>query len=183
MASEKINFSKLSKNEAAAFLREVADCLEGTETFSSALSLLECSDFKQLKITIKQKHTDDIHLKIKSKPINYRDAISGDKPADFHGIEKPKYKKLKKKIKEEFTLIHEALSANLMPDVALMKSFLLNSELMVSYGEKYGAIYYAPYESTCTRFRAAYESDDLLSVKAIYQELSQIKTACHQEYR
>ncbi|SLM32651.1 hypothetical protein MTBBW1_790049 [Desulfamplus magnetovallimortis] len=95
---------------------------------------------------------------------------------------KPKYKKLKKKMDEEFRQIYDLLAKNQLPDNHLTDSFLESSRMMVSFKGR-GEIFYKPYESACERFRAAVSSNDLLSCKAIYQELEQIKNDCHKRYK
>ncbi|MBF0258940.1 MAG: GAK system XXXCH domain-containing protein [Desulfamplus sp.] len=59
---------------------------------------------------------------------------------------------------------------------------LQNSTLMTSFKDK-GEIYYDPYKSACERFKTAVSANDLLSCKAIYQELNQIKSDCHEKYK
>ncbi len=181
MTNGKKNIKAVSKIEVAAFLREVADTLEKGEKPSTLLDPLECRDFKSLEIEIKQKKAGSYNFKIKSKP-----ALSGiilsQKQAMDNSDKKPKYKKLKKIMEKEFRQIHDSLTMNRLPNEELTRSFMENSSLMLSY-EKHSGIYDSPYGSACERFRKAVNEKDMLSVKAIYKELNQIKIDCHEKYK
>jgi len=203
LASNKKELKSVSQKETADFLREVADSLEKGETISNSVSPLEFKNIQSLEIEIKQKEPGRFNIKIKSKTISTPGMVTEDQllkknhSAETPGINpepdrkerlekfdkgKPKYKKLKKMMEEQFKQIHDLLAMNQLPDTQLMLSFFQNSNLMVSFKDR-GEIHYEPYISALERFKTAVSTNDLLSCKVIYKELNQIKIDCHKEYK
>lgn len=170
--------------ETATLLREIADSLEGKNNGVSPAALypVECFRIKSLEIEIKQKGDELYQIKARSKSLPTSESREKSASSKPEPDEKPKYKKLKKQMKQEFRQIHEALALNTLPEETLTDSFIKHSEMMVSY-KSHGETYYTPYLSACRRFFEAIESQDLLTAKAIYQELNQIKADCHRKYK
>ena len=187
MATQKRQLKSLSSAETATLLREIADSLEGKNSGIAPASLypVVCCQFKYLGIEIKKKDDTHFQFKIRSKAPN-RSAEPSHSGAEFcektKQDEKPKYKKLKKQMKNEFRKIHESLSLNTFPDGDLIDSFIKNSNIMISF-KNHGDTYYKPYQSACRRFFAAIEAQDLLEAKAAYRELNQIKADCHRKFK
>lgn len=179
-SGEKIKYQGMSETEMAEFFREIADRLEGREPDEPKFPF-DPSGFRKLKISVKRQ-MDGLSVKVKMKP-SYSLSPLGetDLPPELEG-QKPKYKKLKKRMKVTFKAIQDSLAAGTLPNGAAVTSFMEDSRLMIDY-PGYGDEYYQEYDQACLRFQEACDRQDIETCKVACQELDRLKKACHDKYK
>ncbi|CCH49423.1 GAK system XXXCH domain-containing protein [Pseudodesulfovibrio piezophilus] len=94
---------------------------------------------------------------------------------------KPKYKSLKKRMKQSFRMLVKLIHDGQMPPDEAVVSFLEDSALMVSY-PGYGDEYYEDYTRACEAFREAHESGDMGRMHETIDVLVHEKSRCHAKY-
>lgn len=183
----------VEKNALAGWLRELADGVEAGElpSQSGPVSLEGC---RGMKLSVKQGLGETLAVKLSvkfPKPAKTSGAAASDEfggyPDDGEGDESgeeetlPKYKSLKKHMKQTFKAIGAALAAGQVPPALEAQSFIADSRLMVSYPGK-GDEFYAAYLEKTEAFQAALDAADIEAMKALHQELAQLKRDCHSRY-
>lgn len=184
----------VEKAALAGWLRELADAVESGElpapdAAGDPVSLEGC---KGMKIGVRHGFGDSLRVKLSVKfpkpPKTLGSATTGEpgEPGDDEEEDEgtgllPKYKSLKKHMKQTFKAIGAALAAGQMPPALEAQSFIADSRLMVSYPGK-GDEFYAAYLEKTEAFQAALEASDLEAMKALYQELAQLKRDCHSRH-
>jgi len=183
----------VEKSALAGWLRELADGVEAGELPSQngPVSLEGC---RGMKLSVKHGlgETLDVKLSVKFlKPPKAPGAAASDEfggypddgeegePGDEEAL--PKYKSLKKHMKQTFKAIGAALAAGQVPPALEAQSFIADSRLMVSYPGK-GDEFYAAYLEKTEAFQAALDAADIEAMKALHQELAQLKRDCHSRY-
>lgn len=183
----------VEKSALAGWLRELANGVEAGElpSQSGPVSLEGC---RSMKLSVKQGlgETLDVKLSVKfPKPAKttgvavsdefggYPDDAEEGESGDEEAL--PKYKSLKKHMKQTFKAIGAALAAGQMPPALEAQSFIADSRLMVSYPGK-GDEFYAAYLEKTEAFQAALDAADIEAMKALHQELAQLKRDCHSRY-
>lgn len=164
----------LETKDLPAFFRELADALE-----NGAEGELDCvRDFSKIKISCKDVFGQvSLKAKIKSASECSDPEITG-KEADSG---KPKYKTLKKRMKDNFRMLVKTIHDGQVPPEQAVKSFLDDSDLMVQY-PGYGDEYYESYTQACEAFKAAYESGDIARMHETIDVLVHEKARCHAKY-
>jgi len=184
----------VEKNALAGWLRELADAVEAGElpSQSGPVSLEGC---RGMKLSVKHGMGETLFVKLSVKfpkpPKTLGTVQTGETgESDYPGDEDeedddsgalPKYKSLKKHMKQTFKAIGAALAAGQMPPALEARSFIADSRLMVSYPGK-GDEFYAAYLEKTEAFQAALDAADIEAMKALYQELVQLKRDCHSRY-
>ncbi len=172
---------KMTAQQTSDFFREIADCIEGKEFQNKVLPKDDISGLKKIKIEAKKEEKDIFSLKMKIKCKDKSEKIGKIFVTDGNIKKKPSCKDVKKRMKKSFKEISHSLTKDSFPSEEIMKSFLYDSELMITYpkdGEDY-----ADYERACNELKEAFEKRDLDSCKAKCYELNQIKTVCHNKYK
>jgi len=183
----------VEKNALAGWLRELASSVEAGElpSQSGPVSLEGC---RGMKLSVKHGMGETLFVKLSVKfpkpPKAVGTAMPGetgdsDYPGDDDGEDEsgalPKYKSLKKHMKQTFKAIGAALAAGQMPPALEAQSFIADSRLMVSYPGK-GDEFYAAYLEKTEAFQAALDAADIEAMKSLYQDLVQLKRDCHSRY-
>jgi len=185
----------VEKNALAGWLRELAGGVEAGElpSQSGPVSLEGC---RGMKLSVKHGMGETLVVKLSVKfpkppkalgtPVAPSDEFGGypdDAEEDESGDEAalPKYKSLKKHMKQTFKAIGASLAAGQMPPALEGESFIADSRLMVSYPGK-GDEFYAAYLEKTEAFQAALNAADIEAMKALHQELAQLKRDCHSRY-
>ena len=167
-------------NELPSFFRELADALEhgGKDEFACV------NDFNKMKIRAESGY-GQIHLKAKFKSA---EACEADAPArqehagdDSPVPSKPKYKTVKKRMKNSFKMIFTMIHDGQVPPREAVDSFLADSERMVGY-PGYGDEYYEEYSQACRAFRKAYETGEPGAMTRAVDLLATLKGRCHAKY-
>jgi XXXCH domain-containing protein len=186
----------IEKTALGGWLRELADAVEAGElpAQGEAVSLEGC---RGMKLSVKHGFGDTLRVKVSvkfPKPVVARAPLGAGVEAEFGGFPDdgedaesgetgalPKYKSLKKHMKQTFKAIGAALMAGQVPPALEAQSFIADSRLMVSYPGK-GDEFYAAYLEKTDAFQAALEAADIEAMKALYRDLAQLKRDCHSRY-
>jgi len=142
--------------------------------------------FKSLKLSFKQNADGTLGVKLSVK-YPKSTCADGTTPNDVEeqddasGMSLPKYKSLKKHMKQTFKSIGLALSAGQLPPDLEARSFVADSRLMLEYQGK-GDEFYDAYREGTLGFEAALAAADLDALRAAYQSLAQIKRDCHSRH-
>lgn len=164
----------IDRKELAAFFREFADALE-----NGGADELACVDeFSKIKIGVKDEF-GQIHLKVKVKAMDAGEPSEGTETEAELG--KPKYKRLKKRMKSSFKLLVKTIHDGEIPPVEAVESFLADSALMVTY-PGYGDEFYDSYTKACQTFKTAFGSGDLDAMHKAIDALAHEKSRCHAKY-
>jgi len=94
---------------------------------------------------------------------------------------KPRYKGLKKRMKQTFRGLVLALRAGLAPDAAELAGFIADSRQMTSYPGK-GDAFYPAYDTEVDRLEAAAAVGDIAAMTASVAALDRMKKECHSRH-
>ena len=178
----------LEKGALADWLRALAGGVESGELGTEA-GPLNLEGYKDLKVSFKEDFGGKVRVKLSVK---FPKAAGGgaaqagpeaeapEAPGESHGG-LPKYKSLKKHMKQTFKAIGLALNAGQNPPGLEAQSFIADSKLMVSYSGK-GDEFYGAYQEKLAAFETALAASDIDAMKGLYQELAQIKRDCHSRH-
>lgn len=158
------------------YLRELAQAIEqgGSERFDCV------EDLQKFKLSGKIEFGK---LKIKGKFKSATECASEEITEEAASIPeaKPKYDVLKKRMKSSFKLLLKTIHDEEMPPEEAVRSFLEDSELMVTY-PGYGDEYYESYTNACQAFKTAYEAGDMEKMHEAIDVLIHEKSRCHAKY-
>lgn len=174
MSEKKRYEMSMSKDQAAHFLRSVADCVENGQTRIEDYDI-DLSDFSKLKMSLK-KFSDLMNVKLKIKFVSSENVEHDD------DLEEEKYSKLKKRMEVYFVDLLKSVNDNQMPSREIVSVFLQDSESMISY-PGYGDEYYEEYQQACQAFEQAYGQEDLPRLKECVNTLNTLKSRCHDTYK
>lgn len=107
------------------------------------------------------------------------EAIREEAGVDENG--KPRYSVLKKRMRSSFKMLLKMIHESQMPPAEVVKSFLEDSALMVTY-PGYGDEFYDQYTEVCEQFRTAYEAQDMDAMHTAIDALIHEKSRCHAKY-
>jgi len=174
----------LEKDGVSAWLRGLADAIDAGELASESGSV-SLEGMKSLKASFKESFDGRVRARLSVKFPRPLPPLIGE-PGEPEGEDEdegalPKYKSLKKHMKQTFKAIGLALNAGQLPPDLEARSFIADSRLMVSYPGK-GDEFYAVYLEKTEAFEAALAASDLDAMKRLYQELAQLKRDCHSRH-
>ncbi|NDV22867.1 GAK system XXXCH domain-containing protein [Desulfovibrio sp. JC022] len=181
--------SKIEKyiqpGELPAFLRKIADALEGEASADDAY-LVMIEGFKKLKINIRNEYGHTA-VKVTAKPMSVSMTEKECPEAEIIAPEaqdssKPKFKSLKKNMKASFKIIFKSVHAGTLPPPEVVEEFMADSKLMVSF-EGYGDEYYDEYMAACYKFQQACNDSDVESAHKACDEINSITAHCHSRYK
>ena len=174
----------LDKTELAGWLRDLAAAVDAGE-LPGETGAASLEGYRSLKLSFKPGLEGKVMAKLSVKfPKTAAGDLAEGAEEDVDDEESgalPKYKSLKKHMKQTFKAIGAALSAGQMPPIAEARSFIADSRLMVSYPGK-GDEFYAAYLEKTNAFEAALGASDLEALKALHHDLAQLKRDCHSRY-
>jgi XXXCH domain-containing protein len=183
----------LEKNALAGWLRGLADSVQAGELPAETGSIC-LEGYKKMEISFKESYGGNVQVKLSVKfpKPSFGVLPQGEAAGEAIGEEAveapgsaqsglPKYKSLKKHMKQTFKAIGMALTAGQAPPELEARSFLADSMLMVSYSGK-GDEFYGAYQGKVQAFEAALNASDLEAMKALFHELAQIKRDCHSRH-
>ena len=180
--------SKIEKyiqpGELPAFLRKIADALEGGASEEDAY-LVMIEGFKKLKINIRNEYGHTA-VKVTAKPMPAEKEDNSETETDStieqSGSTKPKYKSLKKRMKASFKIIFKSVHAGTLPPTEVVDEFMADSRLMVSY-EGYGDEYYDEYMAACDKFQQACNDSNVEAAHKACDEINSITAHCHSRHK
>jgi XXXCH domain-containing protein len=189
-ASEKKFKRTLPRREATAFLRAMADVLEGK--CDHLPHMLADIPLPVTKLEIKGKARENgwvFKAKLKSEaPFEggtVRRSGQQDSPSTLSASGLPAgYKSLKRSVKTSFNAIGNAIKNQTRPAPGVMSAFLAGAEEMLTFrGNAYGEPHYASFRQACRELGEAYEADNWEALRSRYAALVQMKKDCHKIYK
>lgn len=177
---------QLSPADAAAFLRRLADQLEGGGAQLGEVQV-EADGEVKVKQSVKAKG-DRASFKLKLKyyaPLTPEldQAVGGAaEPGEEEEGGKPSYKGLKKRMGKSFKGIMKELEAGGPPDYAAVLDFCDECALMTSYPDQ-GEEHYPDFDRLTGRLRQAAGDADLEETRRVVAEMGAMRKACHDQYK
>lgn len=101
------------------------------------------------------------------------------KPVETGG--KPRYNRLKKRMKQTFKAITTALAAVQFPPADLVAAFIADARLMTAFPGK-GDDHYPAFNAEVTRFEEAAAAGDVAAMTASVAALDRMKKECHSRH-
>ncbi|WP_051261466.1 GAK system XXXCH domain-containing protein [Desulfovibrio inopinatus] len=142
------------------------------EGFSSLkMSVKNMGESSLVKIKLKYQKTDDDGVFVQEGGTTEATSSSG----------RPKYKSLKKKMKNEWKTIRLSLQNGQLPNPAIASVFIEESRLMTTYPGK-GDEYYTAFNTATDAFEKAINENDLEAARIAMSELGRLKRECHDRY-
>ncbi len=175
----------MSAEELPDFFRKMASAIEsGASADNAYLAAIE--GFEKLKIAIRNEQGSTV-IKIKAKPskeVEQEAPMNDEKTLSTEDAPaRPKYTQLKKRMKKSFKTIFKTLHAGEMPPAEVVKEFIDDSHLMVTFTDSgLGDEFYDGYIAACDVFKKAFETGDVEKAHAACDELNHLKTQCHAKY-
>lgn len=196
----------MTRDELAAFLRELADTLEDSENPNSLANFHKLS--MSLKMTGQQAYA---RLKLrnpsdgccKAAPVPAPLAQPEIKPAHEPASEQqetpvpeaaptiepvadneplPSYKSLKKNMKDNFKIIFKAVHEGTLPPADVVESFVKDAHTMTRFPGK-GDEYYAEFREAANELVEALQSGNLAQLNETADRLNHMKTECHARHK
>ena len=183
--------SMVAKEDLAAWLRGLADavaagelpleggavCLEGCRSLK--ISLKDAGPQMRAKISLRF-HRDApgaaaLEAQGQAAPPEVQDAPV-ESPEGLTGH--PRYKSLKKHMKQTFRAIGQTLAAGELPPALEAGSFIMDARLMVTYAGK-GDEFYGAFLEKVEALEAALAARDIQAATALHQDMARIKRQCH----
>jgi len=110
-----------------------------------------------------------------------REAALADAPEAVEPDGKPRYKGLKKRMKNFFKAMVMSLRAGQAPDADVVAAFIKDSRLMTTYPGR-GDAFYPAYDAEVDRLEAAVAAGDVEAMTASVAALDRMKKECHSRH-
>jgi len=160
----------VDQEEAADFFSKLAESIREDKDFVPEYDI-PLRNYRKIKASLKKK-PEAFHLEVK--------VVSEDQEEtedeDLH------YKKLKKRMEAYFEEMGHSLQDDYLPSREIVYVFLTDSKSMTSFGG-YGEEYYEEFLQLCESLRMSFEEEDLDGVREHYNQLDQLREACHGRYK
>ena len=188
-SEEKIKMG-LSVQEAAEFLREIADGME-KGNIEVDNHQMEVNPYHYISVSYKQdidKNNFSFKFKYKGraqKQTYAHQPESESKTSEAQELtakKKEKYDDLKERMEKEFKSIQETVQDGQLPNADLVTSFVQDSKKMCQYPDK-GDKYYPRYLEAVDFFEKAFSEEDLSTLEKSLGLLDQLKEECHDRYK
>ena len=182
MAEKKVEIQKtLEPRQVAAFLRLLADEIEGGRDDGLRGLGVSLHNFNRIKVGLVRQQGGHLTLKLKIRDSAPTEGAMPPAPV-FEDLAETKYRPLKKQFRSTFAVIREAAQAGRVPSASDLESFLEEARLVVSY-PGFGDEHYAPFVEACEAVREAGRSGDVQVFVNCVNRVVELKRACHQRYK
>jgi XXXCH domain-containing protein len=177
---------KIPLSQVPAFLRSIADALEGRA--NDQWRRLTDLPVPITKLEIKGKaESETWKLKVKveteARAVTPPVSMKVESPSTA-GPSKSDYKRVKRQLKTAFDGIREAINAHRQPTPEVMRTFRTKTEEMMTFaGAAYGEPHYAVFKKACQQLVEAYEAGDWKALRTNFSALTQLKRDCHKAYK
>lgn len=173
---------KLATHEIAAFLRMLADEVEGKGGVATNEFGWELHDFNKLKIGLIKEGGGQLALSLKVK--GQGQVRQGEAPAapDFTDIGELEYRPFKREMKVTFVEIAAGLDQGKIPPEELWRRFMAQSKRLIAFSG-FGDPFYNDYWQACASMDTAVGVGDLAACRRHWQTLVSLKRDCHRRYK
>lgn len=177
MGESKIAIEKtVDMNQAAAFLRLLADELEGKSSPELSEAGIQLHDFNKMKVRLIKQEGGQLALTIKVKN------QSGKVPeatAGFDDIAARDYRPFKQEMKATFNSLREWAGQATLPPLELVAQFMSQSQRLTAF-PGFGDSYYQEYWQACQGMEQAVKDG---SISGFQERLAAIKKNCHHRFK
>jgi len=180
MGDKKIAIDKtLDVNQVAAFLRLLADELEGKNSAVPNEFGSQLHDFNKLKISLIKQEGGQLSLRLKVKDSKQ---VATASATEFTDIAEQDYRPFKQGYKTTFTALTSCANQNVLPSPDLILRFMTESQQLISF-QGFGDHYYNDYKQACVTMEQAVKDGSTLAFQEKLAAIRAIKKACHQRFK
>lgn len=181
MEGKKITLEKtLDTHQVAAFLRFLADELEGKSSSENNELGWQLHGFNKLKIGLIKKEGGDLSLRLKIKDSGTPPAASS--PAEFTDIAEQDYRPFKNTIKSTFSELSSCAAKGRLPSPELLTLFMDQSQQLISF-PGFGDQYYDEYWQTCQAMEREAKASNLAGFQEKMAAITAVKKSCHSRFK
>jgi XXXCH domain-containing protein len=176
----------IPQSQVPAFLRSIADALEGRP--NDRWPRLKDLPLPITKLEIKGKvEVDTWKLKVSVRTIvqaTKSAEVAMDEPPSATEPPKSDYKHLKKQLNTAYTAIRESIATRQKPQPEVMRAFMTKAQDMLTFtGTSYGEPHYALFRKACLKLVEAYEAENWEALRSSFALIAQLKKDCHKTYK
>jgi XXXCH domain-containing protein len=180
MGDKKIAIDKtLNANQVAAFLRLLADELEGKNNADANEFGSQLHGFNKLKISLIKQEGGQLSLRLKVKDNKHAATVS---TTEFTDIAEHEYRPFKQRYKATFAELTSCVSQNSFPSPDLLLRFMAQSQQLISF-QGFGDPYYSDYMQACSAMVQAVNGGSILAFQEKMEGINALKKACPQRFK
>lgn len=179
MGDKKITIDKtLDVNQIAAFLRLLADELEGKNNGEPNEFGNQLHGFNKLKISLIKQEGGQLSLRLKVKDGKEASIVSATAFTDI--VEE--YRPFKQHYKATFAELTSCANQGVLPAADLLSRFMAESQQLISF-PGFGDLFYAEYKQACLAMEQAVKDGQLTAFQEKLAAIRALKKACHQRFK
>ena len=186
MGEKKIVIDKtVDVSQTAAFLRLLANELEGKSSPDPDEYGRQLHDFNKLKLCLIKQEGGELSLRLKVKGASAGPSAPAAAPsssAEFTDIVASEYRPFKQQLKNTFAELTTCVSGGQLPSPQLLARFMAQSQQLVSF-KGLGDPYYSDYTQACQALAKAVESGDAATLQERLAAIQALKKSCHRRFR
>lgn len=177
MEGKKITLEKtLDTQQVAAFLRLLADELEGINSSESNDLGWQLHGFNKLKLGLIKKEGGHLSLRLKIKDLDTTP------PAEFTDIAEQDYRPFKQLIKSTFAELASCAAQGHLPSPELLTHFMDQSRKLIAF-PGFGDTYYDEYWQACQALEQVGNDGNLADFQKHIAAINTIKKSCHRRFK
>ena len=180
MGGKKITIEKTSDVEQiAAFLRLLADELEGKPSSEANEFGKQLHDFNKLKISLIKQEGGQLSLRLKVKDGRPTDTSAS---TEFADIAEQEYRPFKQRYKTTFAELTTCGNQGTLPPPDLLSRFMAESQQLLAF-QGFGDPYYHDYQQACQSMQQAALDGSVSNFQEKLAAINTLKKACHRRFR
>lgn len=180
MGGKKIAIDKTSDvKQIAAFLRLLADELEGKTNSEPNEFGNQLHDFNRLKISLIKQEGGQLSLRLKVKGGKQADTGS---TTEFTDIAEQEYRPFKQRYKVTFMELSACANQGALPSPEALARFMAESQQLISF-QGFGDPHYNEYQQACLSLEQAVHDGSLPAFQEKLATINTLKKACHRRYK
>lgn len=169
----------LDANQIAAFLRLLANELEGKNSAEPNEFGSQLHDFNKLKLSLIKKVGGQLSLRLKIKDSKQAATVS---TTEFTDIAEHDYRPFKQQYKTTFTELTRCANQSALPSPDLLSRFMAQSQQLISF-QGFGDLYYYEYKQACLTMEQTVKDGSIPAFQEKLAAINAIKKACHQRFK
>ncbi len=180
MGDKKIVIDKtLDVNQIAAFLRLLADELEGKASAEPNEFGSQLHDFNKLKISLIKQEGGQLSLRLKVK--DNKQAVNAA-TMEFTDIAEQDYRPFKQRHKATFVELSSCAKQGELPGPDLLMRFMTESQQLIAF-PGFGDTYYNDYKQACLALEQAVNAGSVPDFQEKLAVINAQKKACHRRFK
>ena len=180
MDEKKVTIKKtVDANQAATFLRLLADELEGINSPVADAAGIQLHDFNKLKIALIKEEGGQLALTFKVKEHNRQRPVAA---TEFTDISEREYGPFKQQLKATYSQLLSLASQATLPAPELLAQFMAQSKRLITFAG-FGDPYYHDYWQACLAMEQAVSAGQIAAFQERLAAIQALKKACHQRFK